>query len=139
MCSHGGRILNTLAHLLATGADPELIATTAVSIWREVEQALVPVIGPRAVRALYGRSLSLTRGAYPCLATVKENEDGDDFATLRAALKQQTSIHAVDAQDALFQTFVQLLSRLIGGRLTRRLLESVLPSSAGDDVAEDIP
>ena len=139
MCSHGGRIRNTLAQLLATGADAELIATTAVSIWREVEQALAPVIGRRAVNALYGRSLSLTRGAYSCLSTVKENEGEDDFATLRAALSQQTSAHAVDAQDALLLTFVQLLSRLIGDSLTARLLESVLSSSSSDDVAEDIP
>ena len=131
------RIGDALTKLLDTGADATLIATTAVSIWLEVQRALSPVIGARAVAAIYGRSLSLTRVTCTCLSNVRESDDQNDFMTLHSALAKQTSADAVAAQDALFQTFLRLLSRLIGKSLMGRLLESVLPSSASDGATQE--
>ncbi|MET0498968.1 MAG: hypothetical protein ABW106_11965 [Steroidobacteraceae bacterium] len=139
MDDQGKRIRNALIQLLDTDADAALIAATAVSIWRDVEQKLSPVIGRRAVVALYGRSLYLTRVAYTCLSPVPENDGENDFAVLRTALTTQSSAQAVVAQNALFEAFLQLLSRLIGKSLTGRLLESVLPSSSSDAAAQETP
>ena len=137
MDSQGRRIGNALTQLLDAGADATSIAAMAVSIWTDVERALSPVIGRRAVAAIYGRSLSLTSVACTCLSHVRENDGENDFTSLQYALAQQTSADAVAAQDALFRTFLQLLSRLIGKSLTGRLLESVLPSSSSDDATQE--
>lgn len=124
----------TFAQLIAQGADAGQIADKAVSTWRIVDAALSPIIGEHAVAALYKRSVSLTRRDYPCLCVSNGDSPGDDFAVLRTVLSQQTSSKAVAAQNALLQTFRELLTNLLGESLTGRLLEAVCdtPSGAGE-------
>lgn len=127
----------TFAHLIAQDADAGQIAEKAVSAWRAVEAALSPIIGQRAVAALYKRSLALTCADYPWLlqreAGSLGNRQGDDFDVLRTALSQQTSSNAMAAHWALLRAFRDLLASLLGESLTERLLGSVceFPSSAG--------
>lgn len=131
------RLINAQAAftlLVAEGVDAGKIADKAVSIWCDVGRALSPIIGQRAVAALYKRSLSLTRAAYPWMPALPGAEvQLDIFAPLRIALSQQTSANVVAAHGALLQTFLDLLTHLIGGSLTERLLKSVWdsPSSRG--------
>jgi hypothetical protein len=127
----------TFAQLIAQDADAGQIAEKAVCAWRAVEAALSPIIGQRAVAALYKRSVALVHADYPWLMAREVgslgNRQGDDFDLLRTTLSQQTSSNAMAAHWALLRTFRNLLASLVGESLTERLLGSVceFPSSAG--------
>lgn len=73
-----------LADLAAQGADSQQIATTAVKTWHDIHAALLPVIGPRGVCALYQRSLHQARVDFPWLGPVHATAlDSGEFDALR--------------------------------------------------------
>jgi hypothetical protein len=129
----GGPIDQSLSRLAADGADAEQIAHAAVAIWRAVDKALSPVIGLRGSAALYERSLHLAQADYPWLGAAHEiAAEPRHLAVLHAALVQNTPEQAAAAHDFLLQTFVTLLTDLIGASLTRRLLQAAWePPSSG--------
>ena len=119
-------------------ADTEGVVDAALSQWREVFAALVPIIGQRGVAALFKRSLHLRQAEHPFLSLPAHPPD--DFVALRAALLQQTAGVAKAANGALLRTFVDLLGRLIGTALTERLIGfAQIPASAIPTVAGPAP
>jgi hypothetical protein len=115
-----------LAGRVADGADAGQVADAIVAVWREIDQALHPIIGHRGVAALYSRSLSLTAAAYPWLAIDQPAAPvAVDPSGLRAALVKQTAAEAAAGGSALFHRFHELLVSLVGPSLTERLLRAV--------------
>jgi len=127
-----------IARLAAEGADGGQVADAAVSTWRDIDAALSPIVGKAGVAALYKRSLHLTRAAHPSLAAVEQGAlSPGEFASLHAALSQQTGPNAAAANAALLQTFTDLLTKLIGASLTERLLRSIWHNPASGHAAQD--
>ena len=127
-----------LSKCAADGWDTVSIAAKAVSVWRDIDAALTPIIGHRGVAALFGRSLHLTRSDYPWLAAAHEGTAQQiDFAALQSTLSQQTSANVVTFNGALLQKFADLLANLIGVSLTERLLRPVLDIHATGDAAQE--
>jgi hypothetical protein len=115
-----------LGRMNNASADAGQIADAMVTTWQAVDVALAPIIGSRGVAALYQRSIFLTSGAHPWLASLQDGVDGRiDLAALKAAFAQQTSADASAGGNALLQAFHQLLASLVGASLTERLLHSV--------------
>jgi hypothetical protein len=106
-----------------TGADE--FADAAVATWRDVWITLSPIIGAAGVAALFQRSVFLRVAQYPWLAKLSDPPQPDEFSTLRRELSQQTMADAAAANDALLQSLVQVLGNLVGGALTKRLLQPV--------------
>jgi hypothetical protein len=131
----------TFAQLIAQNADAGQIAEKAVSVWRAVDAALSPIMGRRAVAALYKRSVALLRADYPWLegreAGGLGHRQSDDFDLLRITLSQQTGSNAMAAHWALLRTFRDLLIRLLGESLTERLLGSVCEFPSSADAAQE--
>jgi hypothetical protein len=114
------------------------IAGAAVATWGRMGEALSPVIGHAGFAALLKRSLFLARTAHPCLTAVFEaSPEAGNLDVLRAALSQQPKLAAAAAQEALAQTFHDLLVNLIGGSLTERLLCSVWNAPTSGDAVQD--
>ena len=113
------------------GADAAAIADAIVVAWQEIDGALSPIIGQRAVAALYSRGRSIIGQDYPWLSDTHE-----DVATLldreamRSALAQQSGAEAAAGGAAALQAFHDLLAGLIGPGLTERLLGSILENLA---------
>ena len=119
----------TLEQRPATGS-AAVVADEAVKAWAAIEGALAPIIGKGGVEALFNRSVSLVRTAYPNLAPVHESAANTTaFQSLRAALELQAPDDAAAANAALQLTFTDLLGQLIGHPLTARLLRHT------DDIA----
>jgi anti-sigma-K factor RskA len=133
------RMMQTMfARQSAAVADASRIAEMAVSSWRDVGFALSPIIGVAGVAALFKRSLYLTRGAHPCLATVLEDQtQPDELTAMQSVLAQHTSATAVAANIALLQHFEDLLISLIGLSLTERLLRPVWDKPSRDQAEQD--
>jgi hypothetical protein len=96
----------------------------ALAAWAEVFASLGPVIGPRGVSALYKRSVHVAQKAHPCLHGAEDGEPGPgQFEALRLILCSQPDARAAsEASAALLQTFRDLLTGLIGPKLTQQLL-----------------
>jgi hypothetical protein len=129
-----------LAQLALQDADAIRIADTAVAIWLRIDAALAPIIGHGGVAALYERSLYLTGVDHPWLLAAHQRAPaaGPFVEALRAALAQQTRADAAVGIGALLQTFLALLTSLIGGELTERLLQSVWHHPTSGPAVRDI-
>ena len=132
------------AQLAAQAAGARQIADAASATWRGVDAALSPVIGQRGVAALYRRSLVLTGREHPCLSDVRAGTDdalapavSAVFASLHTVLSLQAGETAADAQDALLQTFCDLLGSLIGAPLTERLLQPIRDNLSSGPAVQD--
>jgi hypothetical protein len=136
MLSAAQHVQSSLSKCASAGWDTVSLITKVVSVWRDIDAALAPIIGHRGVAALFGRSLHLTRVDFPWLAAPSENSaDRLDFAWLQSALSQQTSDNVVALSGALLQKFAELLTHLIGASLTERLLRPVVDVHSADDAA----
>lgn len=125
------------AHPVAQDADAREIAEKAVATWRAVEAALSPIIGQRAVAALFKRSLALIRGDYPWLSPREGDPQADGFTSLGTILSRQSDATAMAAHRMLLQTFLDLLASLLGESLTERLLKPVWDASSRAGAAQD--
>jgi hypothetical protein len=135
------QIARPLAHRAGEKADAARIAEETVAIWREIDEALTPIIGKRGVAALSKRSLHLTSAVHPWLAASQEgSQTPTDHAALKSALAKQSSVEAAAGSSAFLNTFYDLLSNLIGPSLTERLLRSVWgPHSSGPPAQDNSP
>ena len=134
----GSRWPEPLASRLGADAGVEQIVDAIMAVWRELEDALSPIIGQRGVAALFNRSLKLASATHPWLTAGPGGAlDAVDPAALRNALLQQPAAAAAAGGAALFQSFHDLLSSLVGAPLTHRLLRSVWPPTTGAAPAQD--
>jgi hypothetical protein len=129
-----------LSYRIGEDARADEIADAVVAIWRDVDEALAPIIGRRGVDALCRRSLSLTASLQPVLAGGQEGAlSSAPLAELRALLAQQSRADAAAHGSAFLQTFQELLSSLVGPLLTDRLLRSAWANAPGPTAQDTLP
>ena len=127
-----------LAQRVGASASAAQITNAIVSIWQEIDAALLPIIGARGVAALYKRSLHLTATTHPWLAGMHEGvQTAIDLAPLKSVLARQSSDDARAGGNALLASFHQLLSTLVGPSLTERLLRAVWANTSSGPPAQD--
>ena len=133
-----GGIAAALESRAGPDADASRVAATVVAMWRDVELRLTPIVGPRGVAALYGRSLYLTSRDFPWIGHRPDGVPGTaDLNALASALASQSSVLGAEGGAALLHTFQTLLASMVGGALTERLLHDVLLPSSSGDAAQD--
>jgi hypothetical protein len=131
------RIVSALARQVETGADARQIAEALISTWGEIEGALSPVLGPRAVALLYQRSICLAAGSRPWLAPICESGRALEPEALRSAFAPQSTDTAAAGGHELLQAFHATLVSLVGQPLTERLLRFVCaPETPGEQARE---
>ena len=107
--------------------------------WREIDQALRPIIGRGGIEALFHRSLEITAETYPWLAVAStELRPVMNLAVLESVLSKQDIAHIGGASDSLLSHFYCLLADLIGFSLTDRLLRPVLDPLLNGMATKDI-
>jgi len=119
-------------------ASASQVADAACTIWHDINTALSPVIGQQGVVALIKRSLHLQHICYPVLKTIHGSKIlPADFSALHTLLIKETTTNAVLINNALLNTFYELLTNLIGTSLTHQLLHVVfVPPSNGAPVQD---
>jgi hypothetical protein len=112
---------------------------TAMALWGQICDHLMPILGSRGVDALLSRALVLTGGSFPWLCeNPKKSPVPGPFVTLRASLSTRPDEEASEANLALVITFTELLASLIGNSLTNRLLDPVWATGAAAIQQEDV-
>jgi hypothetical protein len=115
-----------LMQRVKSGADSADLADAVVSVWRQIEAVLTPILGRRGMTVLYKRALSLTGVTVPWISAVNQQSHTEmDFVALRAACAAQSAAAVAEGARAFFKAFYDLLSSLIGASLTAQLLTSV--------------
>lgn len=126
-----------LADRLPGDASAEQVAALIADIWLEIDAALHPIMGQRAVAALFDRSLKLTAASHPWLLLGHQTARAVvDPTELRARLGQQDATQAAAGGSAHFSAFHGLLTSLVGLSLTDRLLLAVWARSAAASTAQ---
>ena len=129
----------TFADHVSLSKNPEQILDLIMRSWREVDQALRPIIGKGGIEALFHRSIEITAETYPWLAIAStESQPAMDLATLDRVLSEQDIVHIGGAGDSLLLHFYCLLANLIGFSLTDRLLRPVLDPLLNGMATKDI-
>lgn len=125
--SKRSRLTVCLASRVEDDSSADQIAAACGALWMELEAALSPIIGPRGVTALGQRSLHLASAVHPWLAARQPGgPETLNSALLVSLLAPRNSDDAAAAAETFLQTFLDLLTSLIGGSLTERLLRTVL-------------
>jgi hypothetical protein len=133
------RFTAALTQRVAEDANSRQIADAIGAMWADIESALQPVLGRRGVVALFKRTLHLTATRYPWLAALKPGgaDSAADLAELTELFAEQSPATVTEAGCALFAIFRDLLTTLIGDRLSERLLQAAWSTSSRAAPAQD--
>ncbi|WP_369979110.1 hypothetical protein [Xanthomonas bundabergensis] len=130
-----------LARQAANGAEASAIAASITSTWRQIEQALTPILGARGVAALFKRALFLTKDRFPWLeaafAAVEASGEHGALDSFGLVLSRQSAAAAAAGGGAFLSTFHGVLVSMIGATLTERLLQSVWGTFSSGPPAQD--
>lgn len=133
------RFTAPLSQRLAEDANSRQIAEAIGAMWADIDTALQPVLGRRGVAALFRRSVHLAAARHPWLSPLKAGsvDAAADMAALMALFAAQSPALAAEAGSALFTIFRDLLTTLIGARLSERLLQAAWSTSSRATPAQD--
>lgn len=130
-------IQKALAERAAKEADSATIAEATVHALRLLQAELDPLVGAKAVHALFARSLHLARASVGALFPPAAEPRIDILTDLHDALVSRTPADARQAGEAMLLTFADLLISLIGEPLTYRLLRSAWSLPAADKSSQE--
>lgn len=117
-----------LAHEGASAGSSEACAVAAGRVYDKLDARLGPLLGAAGVRALFVRSAKVAGRDLSAVAGVASLESS---TTLSAFLQDLEPTVAHEAAEALFGTFLSLITTFIGERLTLQALRSAWPTIEG--------
>lgn len=114
-------------------ADALVVAAAAVDALGSLLSELTPLIGDQGVRALYRRSIQLSRAHFPWLASTDLlGTTSAPVADLRARLDGRSCEESRAASAALLGTLTDVLALLLGEALTHRILLAAWQAPGSD-------
>ncbi|MGI8894280.1 MAG: hypothetical protein ACR2HE_01265 [Casimicrobiaceae bacterium] len=132
-----GRILTQYAG--GRVADSSAVAEAAMRTWIRAAGELALLIGQGGVRAIYARSLHVTRSSYPWLPEVEQPTQTETaFANLKVGLERREAADALEASTALLVTFTDILATLIGEAMTTHLMNSAWADPASSQAVKEL-
>lgn len=127
------RLVRVITRRVGSSTGASAVAAAARFTHDELTAVLAPLISSAGVEALWGRAFDLAQREYPADERRGDNSMTDEpFAQVSRWLERQVPSAATDAAAAVFVTFAQLLTTLIGEPLTTRYLEKAWPDGFSD-------
>ena len=127
------RLVRVITRRAGSGTGASAVAAAARLTYDDLTAVFAPLISSAGVDALLGRAFDLAQREYP--ADERRGDDGttdEPFAQVSLWLERQDPSAATDAAAAMFATFAELLTTLIGEPLTMRYLEKAWPDGFSD-------
>ena len=117
----------------AGSTDPLSVAGAARHIHGELTTVLAPLISATGVEALLARAFDLAKREFPAREQGGDNgPTNEPFTQVSLWLEWQLPNAATDAAAAMFATFAELLTTLIGEPLTMQYLRKAWPDGFSD-------
>ncbi|HUR82660.1 MAG TPA: hypothetical protein VM733_18005 [Thermoanaerobaculia bacterium] len=127
------RLVRVITRRVGSSTGGSAVAAAARLTHDDLTVAFAPLISSAGVDALWGRAFDLAQREYPANASRGDNRTADEpFAQVTRWLESQVPSVATDAAAAMFATFADLLTALIGEPLTMRYLEKAWPNGFSD-------
>lgn len=118
------QLVSSVLAITAGASQAELVAQ-ALQAWERLAAHLCPLVGDAGFTALYARSARLVSQRHGWVAAVQSSHSVEIlFATLKENLLSADLTDSGTANAELLDTYTKLLSDLIGGALTTRLLNT---------------
>ena len=127
------RVVRVITRRVGASNGASDVAAAARLAHDDLIAVFAPLISSSGVEALWGRAFDLAQREYP--ADERRRDDGmtdEPFAQVNLWLERQVPSAVTDAAAAIFATFAQLLTTLIGEALTTRYLEKAWPDGFSD-------
>jgi hypothetical protein len=122
------RLVRVITRRVGSNTGAGAVAAAARLTHDDLTSCLAPLISSSGVDALWGRAFDLAQREYPVDEHKGESSEKDEpFAEVTLWLERQGSNAATDAAAAMFATFAELLTTLIGEPLTMRYLKKAWP------------
>ncbi|WP_395012490.1 hypothetical protein [Undibacterium sp.] len=127
--------------LLAFSRQPDDIGAASLQLWEHLARELISIIGEAGFESLYSRCVFLQQDEFPWLQLSKTSSRiATRFNELKDQLDQQELTLAERASRRMLDTFMRLLSGLIGAGLTKTICQSawakVFPILDAEDPSE---
>lgn len=127
------RLVRVIARRAGSSTGASAVAAAARLTHDDLIVVFAPLISSSGVEALWGRAFDLARREYPADERRGDDDPADEpFAQVGLWLESQGPAVVTDAAAAIFATFAQLLTTLIGEPLTTRYLEKAWPDGFSD-------
>lgn len=127
------RLVGVITRRVGSSTGASAVAAAARLTHDDLTAVFAPLISSAGVNALWGRAFDLAQREYP--ADERGDDDGptdEPFARASLWLEGQVPSAATEAAAAMFATFAELLTALIGEPLTMRYLEKAWPDGFSD-------
>ena len=101
-------------------------AVGSIEHWRLLLKQLSMLVGSQGSAAIFSKSVAQLGGQYPALAVLTSQQSWpEQLAILQNTLQQLSSSSAAMAQQSLWWRGCQLITKLLGVSLSRKLLQQV--------------
>lgn len=107
-----------------------------LAIWNRITRKFAPLLGPGSADLLFTRSLDENRSSFPWLPIADPAGD-TSYDGLEASLAQRSPDEISAATRALLASYIDLLTTLIGARLTNQFLRSAFPADEAERKKEE--
>ena len=129
------RLAGLITHRASRSTDANAVAAAAHRTQDDLAAVLSPLISEAGVEALSARAFDLAKREYPADERRRDDSDPADdepFGRVSLWLERQLPSTATEAAAAMFATFAELLTALIGEPLTTRYLQKAWPDAFSD-------
>lgn len=128
------RLVRLITHRASRSTDANAVAAAAHRTQDDLAAVLSPLISEAGVEALSARAFDLAQREYPADERRRDDNNPTDepFGNVSLWLERQLPSTATEAAAAMFATFAELLTALIGKPLTTRYLRKAWPDAFSD-------
>ena len=114
-------------------SNPNQRAEAAGSVYETLFRSLAPVIGAAGVRALFARSVKLTKTEFPCLGEVVVVVDSSEgnielVQQLHGCLSKLEPHAVLQVTTGLYANLLSLLANFIGEQLAWQITKGAFPA-----------
>jgi hypothetical protein len=122
----------------ALSRDPDAIVNTSIELLELLANALIGIIGEHGFETLLFRSVHRVNLAFPWLMFDPRSRPADpEFNLLRRCFEGQDLTQSSAASTLLFNTFIDILSVLIGEHLTMLILHAALGRAGAEKISKE--
>lgn len=109
-----------------------------LALWERLSFELTAIIGDTGFQSLFHRSLRKVQVTFPWLAgSLSRQAAVSQFSNLAISLQTREPAEAGQASILLLDTFLTILSTLVGETLTMSILDAALGDDARDATSEE--
>jgi hypothetical protein len=131
---------NDLLSAIMKGMDVDrgwATADRALAIWNRITRKFGPLLGPGSADLLFARSLDENRARFPWLPIPDPGGVDPSYDGLETSLAQRPPEEIFASTRALLESYIELLTTLIGARLTNQFLRSAFPADEAERKKEE--